>query len=145
MEPSFSFLGRVLKMKALNWRKVFKACCVTIQILLTTSKKQMHGFFLNWARIYFIWWNEVPFPNSAFEERIKRKKYVCKVVCVAHGHKYQTIPLREKCPYSEFSWSVLSRIWNEYGEILRISPYSVQMWKNTDQKNSEYEHFLRSV
>ena len=39
-------------MKALNWRKVFKTC-VTIQILLTTSKKQMHGLFLNWVMIYF--------------------------------------------------------------------------------------------
>ena len=23
-------------------------------------------------------------------------------------------------------------------------PYSIQMWENTDQKNSEYEQFLRS-
>ena len=28
---------------------------------------------------------------------------------------------------------------------LRISPYSVQMWENTDPKISEYEHFSRSV
>ena len=33
-----------------------------------------------------------------------------------------------------FFWSVFSRIRTEYGEILRISPYSVRMWKNTDQK-----------
>ena len=25
------------------------------------------------------------------------------------------------------------------------SPYSVQMWENTDQENSEYEHFVCSV
>ena len=25
--------------------------------------------------------------------------------------------LREKCPYSEFFWSLFSRIWTEYGEI----------------------------
>ena len=30
----------------------------------------------------------------------------------------------------------------EYGEMLRISPYSVQMLENTDQNNSEYWHFL---
>ena len=24
-------------------------------------------------------------------------------------------------------------------------PYSVRMWENTDQKNSEYGHFSRSV
>ena len=30
--------------------------------------------------------------------------------------------LREKCPHSEFSWFVFSRIWTECGEILfRIS------------------------
>ena len=29
--------------------------------------------------------------------------------------------------------------------MLRISPYSVQMRKNTNQKISEYEHFSSSV
>ena len=33
-----------------------------------------------------------------------------------------------------FFWSVFSCIRTEYGEILRISPYSVRMPKNTDQK-----------
>ena len=37
---------------------------------------------------------------------------------------------------------LFSRI--EHGEILRFSPYSVQMRENTDQNNSEYGHFLRS-
>ena len=32
----------------------------------------------------------------------------------------------------------------EYGEILRISPYSVRMSENMDQDNSEYGHFYRS-
>ena len=33
-----------------------------------------------------------------------------------------------------------------FGVILvRIFPYSVQMWENADQNNSEYGHFLRSV
>ena len=49
----------------------------------------------------------------------------------------KNITRREKCPYSEFFWSVFSRIRIEYGEILRISPYSVWMRENTDQKNSE--------
>ena len=52
--------------------------------------------------------------------------------------------LSEKCLYSEFSWSVFSRIWTGYGEILRISSYSVRMQENTEQKNSEYGHLLRS-
>ena len=46
--------------------------------------------------------------------------------------------LREKCPYSELFWSLFSRIWTEYGDTLRISPYSVRMRENMDQNNSEY-------
>ena len=52
--------------------------------------------------------------------------------------------LRRECPYLEFFWSVFSRIRTEYGEIQSISPYSVQMQENTDQKNSEYGQFSRS-
>ena len=52
--------------------------------------------------------------------------------------------LREKCLYSELFWSAFSSIWTEYGEILRISPYSVRMRENADQNNSEHGHFLRS-
>ena len=58
---------------------------------------------------------------------------------------FRTLSLGEKGPYSEFFWSVYSSIWTEYGKILRISPYSVGMWENMDQKNSEYGHFSRSV
>ena len=42
--------------------------------------------------------------------------------------------LREKCPKMEFFWSVFSCIRTEYGEIRSISPYSVQMWENRNQK-----------
>ena len=48
------------------------------------------------------------------------------------------ITLREKCPYSELFWFVFFRIQS-------ISQYSVRMRENTDQNNSEYRHFLRSV
>ena len=30
-------------------------------------------------------------------------------------------------------------------KVLCIFPYSVQMWENTDQNNSEYGHFLRGA
>ena len=55
------------------------------------------------------------------------------------------IALYEKCLYSEFFWSVSSRIRTEYEAMLRISPYSVWMRENLDQENSEYRQFLRSV
>ena len=44
----------------------------------------------------------------------------------------------------ETFWSIFPHISTEYGGILRISPYSVQTRKNTDQKNSEYGHISRS-
>ena len=52
--------------------------------------------------------------------------------------------LSEKCPYSDLFWSAFSHIRTEYGEIRRISRYSVRMWENTDQNNAEYVHILRS-
>ena len=50
-----------------------------------------------------------------------------------------------------FFWSVFSRIWAEYGKILRIfpcsvriSPYSVRMRVNTDQKKlSAHNQIIR--
>ena len=52
--------------------------------------------------------------------------------------------LCENSPHSQFFWSVLSRTRTEYGKILRISPYSVRMREDMDQKHSEYELFSRS-
>ena len=50
-----------------------------------------------------------------------------------------------KCPYSELFSSAFSRICTKYGEILRVSPYSVRMRQNADQNNSEYGNVLRSL
>ena len=56
--------------------------------------------------------------------------------------EFYTLP--KKCPYLALFKSAFSRIRTEYGEILQISPHSVVMQENTDQNNSEYEHFLPS-
>ena len=45
-------------------------------------------------------------------------------------------------PYSEFFWSVFSRIPAEYGDLQSKSLSLVRIWENTDQKNFEYRHFL---
>ena len=55
------------------------------------------------------------------------------------------VTLREKCLYSESFWSIFSHFRTENGEIVRISPYLFRIQENTDQNNSEYEHFLCSV
>ena len=53
--------------------------------------------------------------------------------------------MREKCPYSEFFWTLFSSIRTEYGDLLCKSTHSVRMQENTNQKNSEYGHFLHSA
>ena len=48
------------------------------------------------------------------------------------------------CPNTDFFWCLFSRTRTEYGEILRISPYSVQMRENTDQKKLRvWKHFTQ--
>ena len=59
--------------------------------------------------------------------------------------KWPHITLRKTCPYLELFWSVFPSTWTDKGEILSISPYSVQTRENMDQKNSEYGHFSSSV
>ena len=66
-----------------------------------------------------------------------------KLVLISEQKHKSKYTLLEKCPYSEFFWSVFSRISTEYGKMQTISRYSVQM-RDTDQKNTEYQHFSRS-
>ena len=49
------------------------------------------------------------------------------------------------CSYSELFWTVFSGIQPENGVMQSISPYSVRMQENSDQKNSEYGHFSHSA
>ena len=74
------------------------------------------------------------------------KQFADSIYSVRLDHSgFLKITLHEKRPYSEFFWSVFSRIQTEYGGTVRISPYSVRARENTDQKNSEYGHVSRSV
>ena len=50
--------------------------------------------------------------------------------------------LREKCPYWKFLWSIFSHVMTKYGDLRSKSPYQLLIRENTDQKNSEYGHFL---
>ena len=65
------------------------------------------------------------------------------VLRVSNKHCLKSVCIRSRYLVTVF-WSIFCRIRTEYREIRSISPYSVQMWENTDQKNSEYEHFLCS-
>ena len=68
----------------------------------------------------------------------KRLKQVFKFLTFV---KYEIITLREKCPHSQFFWSIFSLIRTEYGEMWNISRYSTQMRRNTDHENSEHGQF----
>ena len=43
--------------------------------------------------------------------------------------------------YLELFWSVFSRMRNEYGDLQRESPFSVQMLENTDQQTPNTDTF----
>ena len=62
---------------------------------------------------------------------------------VHHGgeSKRKNSHLVKNCPYFKFFWNVFFRIQTEYGDVLFKPPYLVQIWGNTDQKNSEYGYF----
>ena len=49
-----------------------------------------------------------------------------------------------KCPYLGFFWSLFSHIRTEYGYLQSKYPCLVRMRENTQQKNSQYRHFLHS-
>ena len=53
--------------------------------------------------------------------------------------------LRENCQNTEFFWPLFSHILTEYEDLLRKSPYSVQIPENPDQKNSVFGHFSLCV
>ena len=72
---------------------------------------------------------------------IGRKEYNSDIIVLSTSILYS---LREKCPYSEFFWSVFSPIQIEYGDILCISSYLFQVRENTHQKNFEYGRISRS-
>ena len=63
---------------------------------------------------------------------IRRYIYIYIYILIkTHTH---THTLREKCPNTEFFWSVFSHIRNEYRDLRSKSRYSVWMRENADEK-----------
>ena len=62
-----------------------------------------------------------------------------------HCSGVSIVALCKSCPNAEFYWFIFSHIWTQYGDLRSKSPYSVQIRENTDQKNSVFRHFSRSV
>ena len=91
----------------------------------------------------------LPIKKRFSVQHFQQRVYVCfderKNTNIIGSEVFLHVSLREKCPCSELFCSTFCWICTEYGEILRISPYSFQIWENADQNNSEYGHFLGSV
>ena len=79
---------------------------------------------------------------SFFRKFCLRAIWMIPMVCCGILENIEKIGLlernNEKCPYSEFFWSVFSRIRTKNGDLRSRSPYLVWIRKKTDQTNSEY-------
>ena len=101
--------------------------CKKIVLLITFQSEFLHFF---------------TFP--VFEIKIGKKptlqQFLSKLVEISTWYYVflQVNSLREKCPYTEFFWSIFFCI------RLCKSPYSVRIQENADQKNSVFGHFSRS-
>ena len=105
--------------------------------------KHLSITFSRHSRINFEYIHNV---NPAFYQRFLDNFRCDKTETLAWNRlKSWWLTLRKKYRYSELFWSVFSRIRTEYGEILLISLYLVQMRENTDHNDSEYGHLQRSV
>ena len=89
------------------------------------------GFFRNFCYKFHI----VNFRKTIFKNTFSRIPAVAssKMYCVKSVQIWS------------FFWSVFSRIRNEYREIRIISPYSVRMRENTDQKKTPYLDTFHAV
>ena len=64
---------------------------------------------------------------------------------INHGQRKNiNISLRKKCQYSEFFWSVFSRIWTEYGEIRSISEKKILSFpRNFDYFTDTMRYYVK--
>ena len=81
---------------------------------------------------------------TLFLNLVSHQKFLMSLLGIFYTHLHPPYCVKSVRIWELF-WPVFSRIRTEYGEVLLISPYSVRMWENTDQNDSEYEHFLRGA
>ena len=98
-----------------HWHNILIFGSIDFLLGLKTSHKGNSGSE-NWPHIL---------QKVHFKHFCQSLRFICGV-----DTKHKRYPLSKKCRYSELFWSAFSRIWTEYGEMLRISPYSVRMGEN---------------
>ena len=64
---------------------------------------------------------------------------------ILNKNSNHSMHLVQNCPNMQFFCSAFSRIWTKYRDLWSKSLYSVQIRKNTDQKNSASRDSSRSV
>ena len=83
--------------------------------------------------VIYVKCSRVSFSLSSYSKNMRQGRgwaLTCFWENIAMVHKW--LALREKCPNTEFF-------------VVRIFIYSIRKQENTDQKNSVFGHFLRSV
>ena len=80
-----------------------------------------------------VWVWKILLRKGTYDENLWM--FVCFYQC---WKQLSVVPMRKMCRYSQFFWSTFSRIRDKF-------PYSVKIWENKDQKNSEYGHFTQCL
>ena len=128
------------KMKK-HWRMTESMVLLVLVFAVCWTPFLLHMFILK-----FYQFMETNFENKFYPENLKIFYF-----CLLCGFTNSCInlfffALREKCSNTEFFWSLFFRnIWTESGDLRSKSPHSVQIRENTDQKNSVFGYFSRSV
>ena len=115
---------------------------------------QLWTDFTNCSSVFFFKFNQVNAGNNLWEQKSVSFNHLLKILPYPNILHYlaaltvmkgieikEYVALRETCLYSEFLWSTFPRIRTEYGEMWSISPCSVWMRENMDQKNSDTDTF----
>ena len=93
--------------------------------------RNLHHIIFTWSRIY---WQIFKSALMYFWGCLWNKVMPIKL-----------IPCVKSVQIRGFFWSVFFHIWTEYGKIRSISPYSVRMRENMDQKKTTYLDTFHAV
>ena len=88
---------------------------------ITPSLDTFHAVIAHKTLLYYMSSTTLLVENQTGSEKLHDQS------CMLTIHCLKSVQMRS------FFWSVFSHIRTEYGEILRIFPYSVRMRENTDQ------------
>ena len=114
-----------------------------IRLLFSQSTEQTLKFSI---KDFFSKCNQIHSFQRIWSYLVKKSLMENFIFCAVVGLFLKIfLKLHEKCPNTEFFWSVFSRIWTEYGHLLCKSLYSPYMRENTDQKILNYKALTSNI